>query len=39
MNEASHQQHNRPMGYTGKWMDVNTEEENDSTKIEIAGVK
>lgn len=22
---------NRPMGYVGKWMDVNTEEENDST--------
>ena len=21
---------NRPMGYVGKWMDVNTEEENDS---------
>jgi hypothetical protein len=20
---------NRPMGYVGKWMDVNTEEEND----------
>jgi len=22
---------NSPMGYVGKWMDVNTEEENDSS--------